>query len=169
VQSTRAIGDLIKPVVKANFGMSMAMFLKENGSTIRLTDMESMFIKTALGMKENGKTTCNTAREKKSGLITRCMRVITTKERNTEKDCTFGRMVPVTKATGSKIELKALAFTNGKTAGRTLVNGKIITCMVKVFTLGLMVEDIKASMKWIKSMATEFTSGLMVVSMKDTG
>jgi len=82
----------------------MAMFLKENGSMIRLTDTESTFIKTEQGTKENGKTISNMAREKRFGLTTRCTRAIITKERSTEKVFTFGRTDQATKATGSKIE-----------------------------------------------------------------
>ena len=156
-------------MVKVNFGTSMAMFSKENGSTIRLTDMECTFIKMEQDTKENGRMISSTAKEKRSGPITPCMKVITTKERNTVKDYIFGRTDLATKEIGSKIELKELESINGKTVGHTLVNGKIITCMEKAFTHGLMVEDIKASMKWTKSMGMEFTSGLMAVFMKDTG
>merc|ERR1712007_178764 len=124
----------------------MAMFSRENGSTIRLTDMECTFIKTEQGTKESGRTICSTAKEKKFGPITRCMRVIITKERSMEKD-----------------------FTSGRTAGHTLVSGRIITCTEKAFTLGPTAEDIKASMKWTKSMAMEFTSGRMAAFTKDTG
>ena len=145
------------------------MFSKESGSTIRLTDMEFTFIKMEQDTKENGRMISSTVKEKRFGQITLCMRAITTKERNMEKDYIFGRTDPATKEIGSKIELKELESINGKTVGHTLVNGRIITCMEKAFIHGPMVEDIKASMKWTKSMGMEFTNGLMAAFMKDTG
>jgi hypothetical protein len=46
------------------------------------------------------------------------------------------------------------------------VNGKIISCMVKVCTHGLMVEDMKASMNLIRSMAMEHITGQMENAMR---
>ena len=83
--------------------------------------------------------------------------------------CISGKMAQDMKEIGTKIELKAQENINGKTADAIMANGKITTCMEKVFTLGLMVGDMKANMKWIKSMASEFINGLMAVFTKEIG
>ena len=136
---------------------------------IRPMVMEYMFIKMEPDTKENGKMICSMVKAKRYGLITLCTRVTTMRERNMEKDSIFGKTAPVTMATGSKIELKAKVFTNGKMVVPIQVPGKIITCTAKVYTPGLMAENTKDNMKWIKSTAMEFTNGPMAEFMKVTG
>ena len=71
---------------------------------IKPMGMVFMFIKMEQGMKENGKTIFSTARVKRFGLIILCMKDITMKVKNMEKDFIFGKMAQVMMEIGMKTE-----------------------------------------------------------------
>ena len=100
----KATGSSTRRVAGASSGTLMATFSRENGSMIKLMDMEFTFIKMALNTRATGKTISNMASERKYGPTAQNTRDITLGERSMERDCICGRMDPCTKANGSKIE-----------------------------------------------------------------
>ena len=70
----------------------------------KLTDMEFMFIRMGLGMRENGKMNFNMVRVKRFGQIIQCMKDIIMKEKNMVKVSTFGKTDLAMMETGMKIE-----------------------------------------------------------------
>jgi hypothetical protein len=70
----------------------------------KLTDMEFMFIRMGLGMRENGKMIFNMVRVKRFGQIIQCMKGIIMKEKNMVKVSTFGKTDLAMMETGMKIE-----------------------------------------------------------------
>ena len=62
-------GETTKQMVKVNSGMQTEMFMKVNGTTIRLTDMDYIFISMVQNMKVNGKMISKMAGELKAGLM----------------------------------------------------------------------------------------------------
>ena len=71
---------------------------------IRLTAMVFTFIKMERDTKENGKTIYSMAKAKRFGLITQCMKDITMKARNMEKDFIFGKTAQAMMEIGMKTE-----------------------------------------------------------------
>ena len=132
-------------------------------------DMVYTFIKMELAMKVNGKTISNMVSVRRFGPITVNMKDITQKVKNMVRVYISGKMAPCTTVIGSKTGLKDTVNTNGKTAVNTLENGKITTCMVKVFTLGPTAEDMMANMKWTKNTASESINGQITEFTKETG
>ena len=70
----------------------------------KLTDMEFMFIRMGLGMREKGKMIFNMVRVKRFGQIIQCMKDIIMKEKNMVKVSTFGKTDLAMMETGMKIE-----------------------------------------------------------------
>ena len=58
-------GKMIKQMVRENLPILMAMFMMDNGKTIRQTGMGFIYIKTEQSMKDNGLTIFNMERELK--------------------------------------------------------------------------------------------------------
>ena len=71
---------------------------------------------TALSTKVSGKTTCNTDREKSSGLTRTSTRVSTSKAKSKEKANTNGAMAASLRANGLTIKSTASESTDGRMA-----------------------------------------------------
>jgi hypothetical protein len=82
---------------------------------------------------------------------------------------TFGTTVQCTKENGLKTRLMEEEFTFGQMAENTMVNGKIIICMVKVCILGKTEECMRETMKMIENMVTVYTLGMMESNTKVGG
>jgi hypothetical protein len=87
-----------------SFGTLMEMSLKESGSMIKPTVMESMSIRMELDMKENGRTIFNTDKVKRFGPTILCTRDIIMKVKSMERVFISGKMDQVTMETGMRIE-----------------------------------------------------------------
>jgi hypothetical protein len=65
--NTLGNGRIIKPMEKELFIMLMEIFIRENGSMIKLVAKEHILTKTAQSMSVNGKTTNSTDSEFNNG------------------------------------------------------------------------------------------------------
>lgn len=107
--------------------------------------------------------------EKKSGRTEADIRGTISKGRSMVKGPTFGLTGAFMTATGTKIELKAMALTRGSMVDSTPGNGRIIICMATGLMCGKMDAGMKAFTSLIRSTGTESTSGPMGESTKETG
>jgi len=85
-------GALIKLMVKAYFGMSLATNTKASGRTTRRTVTASIHILTEQSTKDIGKKTCNTAGASKNGPTVPSTRATMKRAANTDTALTRGRM-----------------------------------------------------------------------------
>lgn len=65
--STKASGARIKLMARASFGMQTVIFMKENGLTIRLMDMEFTSTRMVLNTRATGRMICKRAEALKRG------------------------------------------------------------------------------------------------------
>ena len=79
-------------MVKANFGISMEMYLKDNGSTIKQMGMVCILIQMVLHTLGTGKTICNTEKAKNFGSMVASTLVNTKWVKNMVKESTGGLM-----------------------------------------------------------------------------
>lgn len=92
-----------------------------------------------------------------------------TKALNREKVSTNTWMVLSMKATGFKTKYKVLVHILGLMVKFSQVNGKIITCMVKVSLAGQMEDNTKVNTVTIKKKGLESILGPMVDNTLDNG
>jgi hypothetical protein len=81
----------------------MEIFMKEIGKTIRLLDMELIFILMEQNMKVNGKTIINTEKVFRLGLMEVSMMVIIPKGKRVDRENTHGEMEVIILAHGKII------------------------------------------------------------------
>lgn len=80
-------GETIRLTAKENWSMLMETSTKANGVTTKHTGSAATDMQMAPLMKVNGKKTNSMAREKSLGLMVRGTKVATKRERNTEREC----------------------------------------------------------------------------------
>jgi hypothetical protein len=112
--SMKATGSSTRRVAGASSGTLMATFSRENGSMIKLMDMEFTFIKMALNTRATGKTIFSMVTEKKYGQIAQNMKAIIKRVKSMVEDSIYGKTGQCTTVTGTRTELKDMANTNGK-------------------------------------------------------
>lgn len=100
----KAIGKIIKHMVKVNSGIQMEMSLMVNGRMIKHMGMESILTLTGRNMKVNGRTTYNVEGVLKCGLMGPSMRACIKMGRNMEWVNTSGLTTLATKAIGLRIK-----------------------------------------------------------------
>lgn len=76
---------MIKQMAMVNFSMPMVIYMRENGSMIRLTERECTPMQTVLSTMEIGLMTNNMEREWNNGQMELSMKENTAKEKRTAK------------------------------------------------------------------------------------
>ena len=104
---------------------------------------------------------CNTAMEKKHGLMGANIRDSMLPDRKTDMESISGQMVQSTMETGLEIKLMEKEHTHGLMGGCLEGSGRIIICMDMVYTPGKMAENMKVNIKVIKSTVREHICGPM--------
>ena len=160
---------MAKHRVKVNFGMQMAIATKASGATTKPMDMECICTLMELVTSAPGKTTFNTAKAKRPGLMAVPLKVTTSMVRKRVVAPTYGLMAPVSAADGMKTKLMGMVFTSGRMVANLKVPGRTIICMVKDFTHGQMAEATRAITKMTKSTEMEFIHGATADSIAANG
>ena len=100
--ATKGSGNLIKLMVKVLFGTFTVTSMKVSGLMIKRRVMEFTSMQMELSIRDNGKTTCKTDGELRSGQTEAGLRVITEQVVSMVKAVTYGLMEVDTLATGLK-------------------------------------------------------------------
>jgi hypothetical protein len=159
VQNTKANGKTTKLTASELSGTYTETNTKVSGREIRLMDMEPILIAMVLPIRATGETICNMARVSNTGMTIPSTMVSTSREKNTIKELTHGKMDPSIKDSGLKIGFMEGENTPGMMADNMTENGEITIWTDMVFTLGKMEGNMKANIKRIRNMEMESTHG----------
>ena len=97
-------------------------------------------------MKDIGKRTSNTEKDKKPGLMVHSMMVTMSMGRSMERELLSGQTVRLIEGISLIIIFMATGHINGLMVENILVIGEIIRCMEEESSNGLMAEDMKVTM-----------------------
>ena len=86
VRVTKDNGRMVERKGMASCIMEMAIFTKVSGQMIKLMDMEYILMQMEQNILESGKTTSNTVKDMRHGLMEPFTKVSTAMGRNTETD-----------------------------------------------------------------------------------
>lgn len=126
--------------------MQMAMFTKENGRMIRLTDKESILMLMVQDTKDNGLRINNMAMVLKDGQMVPLMKVNIHKERSMEKENSPGLTLVHSLAISLTTIFMEVVSMNGQMEEFILVIGKITRWKVMEPSLGQMAENMLDNM-----------------------
>lgn len=103
----------------------MAQYTKDNGSMIRFTAKESVFIMMEPHTQDNGLKIDNKVMERKSGQMELVIKEIIRADLNKDMVPLYGLMVVAMMVSSNKITLMVLVIINGQMVASTKANGKI--------------------------------------------
>lgn len=164
-----ANGIKIKLMEKENFGIKMEISMRDIGKMERPKVMDFTKLKVVVVTLETGIMIYSTVMEKRLGQMGHFTKENITKALNREKVSINTWMVLSMKAIGFKIKYKVSVHILGLMVKFLLVNGKIITCMVKASLAGQMEDNTKVNIATIKKKGLEFILGPMVDNTQDNG
>jgi hypothetical protein len=157
--STMVNGIATKQMGKASSGTKMAISTRDIGKMERLKAMDFTKHKVAVVISETGTMIYNMVTEKKLGQTDLSMKENIAKAQNKEKVSTNTWMAPSTKVIGFKTQYKGLVLTLGQMEKFLQVNGRRITCMVKVYSAGLMEDNMRVNIATTKKKDLESILG----------
>jgi len=143
--SMKENGIAINVLEKENFGIKTVISMRDIGKMERLKVMDFTKHKVEVVFLETGITIYNMGMAKKLGQTDRSMKENTTRALSKEKVSTNTWMAPSMKEIGIKTKYKVLEHILGLMVKSTQVNGKRITCMVKVSSAGLMADNTRVN------------------------
>ena len=149
--------------------MQMVMYMRGNGSTIKLMVEELIFISMVPSTQESGWRTSSMAMVLKPGLMELATRVTTNTVRSMALAHSSGPTTPFSSVSSSTIIYTAKASTCGATAESTKATGRTTKCTEMACTPGLTDESTWVSMLTIENMAMANLSGPMAARTRETG
>lgn len=168
-QSTSASGLRTKLMDRVNSFMSMGMFTKVHGPTIKRTVKEFILMQMAQSTKDSGRMIYNTAMESSHGLTRADMK----DSMNMVVSMALAAISGTTEAnllvTGAKTKLADVVSTLGLMDDVMLENGMKTTWTELEFMFGTTAAFTKANTEMTKSMGLVSIPGKMAVAMKAIG
>jgi hypothetical protein len=165
----RATGGTTWPTEEVDLFIQMAMYMKENGLTIKLMEEVPMFTWTVPNILANGEKTSNMDSVLRHGLTVPNTRAITSMERSMVQALLSGLTAPCTSENSTTTTFMVREFTPGPMVASTKANGAIIKCTGKEPFHGQTEESMLVSMWTIRSRVTESSCGPMVAVTRVTG
>ena len=146
VQSTKDIGLQIFLMAGGVLFMQMEMYMPVSGRQIRLMDLESMSMRMAPVMKDNGKTICIMVRAKSFYLTIQLMKGSLSRVRSTDEGNLSGLMPHLTRANFLRTLSKDMALMFGLMVEATKALGRTTICTAKGHSIGQTEDNLLASM-----------------------
>jgi hypothetical protein len=165
----KATGRTIWLLEKEHSGMPRVTYMK--GSLKRTRPMDKEFTRMSMEVvtKASGGMISRMATALRCGTTVPTTLEITKMEKSMVSENIDGQINRLTRASGTKIKLKAKAFTDGWMAASMTGTGRKTTCMVMEFTPGLMGAGTRAPITWTRSTGMESITGQMAAFTRDTG
>ena len=167
--STKVIGRTIWLMEEDDLFIKMVISTMGNGRMMQHMVMGFIYIMMGLDMKDNGSTTNNVVKVRKSGPIMHTMKEFIRTGKSMEWENLFGKVDQLILENLLTIISMESAIINHQTAVNIKVIGKTIKCTAKVRILGLMVVATKVSTLMIKNKVMVSIIGQMVVNIQEIG
>jgi hypothetical protein len=162
-------GKMIKLTETVDLFMQMEIIMKVSGRTTRPTDSENILIQMAQNMKAFGLMINSMDRVRKNGQMALNMKETINMGKKMGSVSFYGPTCHLIKEISTIIISMVTENISGLTEENTQATGYATKCMEKDFSLGKMAESIKEIIMTIRSKATVYLLGQMEDNMTDNG
>jgi hypothetical protein len=149
--------------------MQMETFMKGNGKTTKLMDLENTITPMGHAMRVTGEKISSMATARRHGLMEHVMRVNTKMAKKMDLENLTGPTIQHIRDNSLTTIYMEWVCTHGPMAVSTMVTGSIIRCTGEVSSLGQTAGDMMGTTMTIESRVSEFSYGLMVADTKGVG